>query len=502
MSSKSRAFVTTAATLMLLTTVASFAPAPAQAKSRHHHRAHAAKSVVEPEFKPQGPLTIIVSISKQRLTLYDGMKPVTTTMVSTGVAGHETPTGIFTVIQKDRFHRSNIYSDAPMPFMQRITWSGVALHEGHVTGRPASHGCIRLPQAFAMKLWKITKLGVRVIVANEDVSLAEFDAPEIFMPKPAVASETPDTKLPVATAQPPAASEKLTAAAGAPAAQTSDRAVEPAHAEAKASVATEIAVQPADIKNVVISAGQAADDVKPHLAEAVVPTSESVVAKNDANEATLAAAPRPEPAPDSASAPAPTVAVTISPETNPNSIQLAATQTASTPDPTAPAADAPKPFVLDKSAGPLSIFISKRDGKLYVRQNFKPVYETKISFLPEAPALGTHVYTLLSPIAPATPMKWSVATVPSSISLQRERERVALKLRQTAKRHLPQVPVQATMTNEPILTPQTALTQVQIPDEARNIIFAALTPASSLIVSDLGLGSETGKGTEFIVQAK
>ncbi len=128
--------------------------------------------------------------------------------------------------------------------------------------------------------------------------------------------------------------------------------------------------------------------------------------------------------------------------------------------------------------------------------------ETKISFLPEAPALGTHVYTLLSPIAPATPMKWSVATVPSSISLQRERERVALKLRQTAKRHLPQVPVQATMTNEPILTPQTALTQVQIPDEARNIIFAALTPASSLIVSDLGLGSETGKGTEFIVQAK
>src|SRR5262249_50100913 len=90
-------------------------------------------------------------------------------IVSTGVPGYPTPTGVFTILEKDRWHRSNIYSGAPMPFMQRITWTGVALHEGFVTGHPASHGCIRLPGAFARPLFGITNVGQRVIVAAEDI---------------------------------------------------------------------------------------------------------------------------------------------------------------------------------------------------------------------------------------------------------------------------------------------------------------------------------------------
>jgi len=97
----------------------------------------------------------------QRVTLYDDGVRVAQGPVATGMRGYATPTGVFSVIQKDRYHRSNLYSNAPMPYMQRITWSGVALHEGPLPGHPASHGCIRLSHDFASRLWLITKLGVR-----------------------------------------------------------------------------------------------------------------------------------------------------------------------------------------------------------------------------------------------------------------------------------------------------------------------------------------------------
>src|SRR2546430_3535904 len=109
-----------------------------------------------------------------RSTLYSDGQPIAYSRVSTGVPGHPTPTGVFSVIQKDRWHHSNIYSNAPMPFMQRITWSGVALHQGVVTGRPASHGCIRLTHDFARRLWSLTKVGVRVIVARDEVAPVEI----------------------------------------------------------------------------------------------------------------------------------------------------------------------------------------------------------------------------------------------------------------------------------------------------------------------------------------
>jgi hypothetical protein len=117
-----------------------------------------------------GPVTIVVSTDAQRLTVYDGNTPVARTIISTGVADHPTPHGVFSVIEKQVFHRSTIYDDAPMPFMQRLTWSGIAMHEGHVTGRPASHGCVRLPAAFAKDLFRYTRRGVRVVISRADVT--------------------------------------------------------------------------------------------------------------------------------------------------------------------------------------------------------------------------------------------------------------------------------------------------------------------------------------------
>ncbi|WP_422125379.1 L,D-transpeptidase family protein [Sphingobium arseniciresistens] len=113
-----------------------------------------------------GEISLHVSIAEQRLYVYRGGRLVAVSTVSTGMAGHRTPTGNFTVLQKRQWHRSNLYSNAPMPFMQRLTWGGIALHAGENPGRPASHGCIRLPYAFARRLFGETALGTRVSMTD------------------------------------------------------------------------------------------------------------------------------------------------------------------------------------------------------------------------------------------------------------------------------------------------------------------------------------------------
>jgi len=136
------------------------------------------------EMPKAGVLQIGISIGSQRVTVFRDGKRIVQGPISSGTASHPTPMGVFSVIEKDRHHRSNIYSAAPMPFMQRITWSGVAMHEGVLPGVPASHGCIRLLRDFATRLWPTTKLGVRVIVSRQEIARVEFDHPSLFAPKP------------------------------------------------------------------------------------------------------------------------------------------------------------------------------------------------------------------------------------------------------------------------------------------------------------------------------
>jgi hypothetical protein len=112
-------------------------------------------------------LDIVVSIPRQMLFVLDDGRLIAASSVSTGRRGHSTPTGAFTVLQKKKKHFSNLYDNAPMPFMQRLTWGGVALHAGHIPGYPASHGCIRLPREFAQQLYGMTRIGNRVVVAGD-----------------------------------------------------------------------------------------------------------------------------------------------------------------------------------------------------------------------------------------------------------------------------------------------------------------------------------------------
>ena len=128
-------------------------------------------------------LAIVVSRDTQSLAVYDGDQVIATSRVSTGKPGHATPTGIFTIIEKKKYHESNLYSSAPMPFMQRITWSGVALHESNsVPRRPASHGCVRLPHAFAKELFGMTQMGVPVVISDAPLTPSAMIHPFLFRP--------------------------------------------------------------------------------------------------------------------------------------------------------------------------------------------------------------------------------------------------------------------------------------------------------------------------------
>lgn len=120
-----------------------------------------------PDAASTGPVTVIVSLPAQEVHVYRGDVRIGRSTISSGRPGHDTPVGTFEILEKDRMHHSNKYDNAPMPFMQRLTWDGVALHAGHLPGYPASHGCVRLPMAFAEQLFQVTEKGGRVIVADE-----------------------------------------------------------------------------------------------------------------------------------------------------------------------------------------------------------------------------------------------------------------------------------------------------------------------------------------------
>jgi len=123
--------------------------------------------VWHPEVSPAGPVVLVVSLDEQRAYVYRNGIAIGASTISSGRKGHETPTGVFTILQKDADHKSNKYNSAPMPYQQRLTWDGVALHAGAIPGHPASHGCVRLPKAFAKLLYGATRVGTTVTITGD-----------------------------------------------------------------------------------------------------------------------------------------------------------------------------------------------------------------------------------------------------------------------------------------------------------------------------------------------
>jgi len=142
-------------------------------------------STWNPEAPATGPIQLIVSVPEQRVSVYEGGRLIAISPVSTGRKGFSTPTGVFSILQKRKRHRSNIYRGASMPFMQRLTWSGIALHASNqVPDYPASHGCVRLPPEFAEKLFGFTEMGAHVVVSGGEPTPVEINHSNLFQPIP------------------------------------------------------------------------------------------------------------------------------------------------------------------------------------------------------------------------------------------------------------------------------------------------------------------------------
>jgi hypothetical protein len=137
--------------------------------------------VWEPELSPEGPVAILVSLPEQMAHVYRNGIEIGVTTVSTGRAGHRTPTGVFLILQKDKHHHSSIYNNASMPNTQRLTWGGVCLHAGSLPGYPVSHGCVHLPLEFSAELFEVTHLSTPVIVADDSSAPADVVHPGITL---------------------------------------------------------------------------------------------------------------------------------------------------------------------------------------------------------------------------------------------------------------------------------------------------------------------------------
>ncbi len=362
----------------------------------------------EPTPAPKGPLQIIISIADQKISVYSGDVLAARSAVSTGVPGHPTPMGVFTVIQKQRWHRSNLYSAAPMPYMQRITWSGVALHAGVLPGYPASHGCIRLTEDFAIHLWQLSKLGNRVIIAREDVRPIEISHPQLFGQK-----RKPD--LPVSLGTP---GEVLKTA------------------QTTAVPAADDFIKPVKV------AGIAAD--------ASPPSPPATAAQPSGTEG----GPKVEPNP-------------------------------------------PTPKV-----EPISIFISRKQEKLFVRQGYAPLFESAVTIRnPERP-LGTHVFTAIEFKGNSGAMRWTVVSFPDEASNRSERVRIEPGQSRRPERETKRSKLSAPPPPSPsrsVERASAALDRIEIPPEAADRIAELLSPKSSLVISDQPLSDETDSDTDFIV---
>ncbi len=163
---------------LLLVCALALAPCGADAKTP----LAAGKFTWHPERSPSGPVVIIVNVPDQMAYVYRNGVRIGTSTVSTGRPGHSTPTGVFTILQKETMHHSNLYDSAPMPYMERLTWGGVCLHAGGLPGYPSSHGCVHLPPQFAKLLYGVTERGTTVVIADANSAPSDVLHPTILAP--------------------------------------------------------------------------------------------------------------------------------------------------------------------------------------------------------------------------------------------------------------------------------------------------------------------------------
>jgi lipoprotein-anchoring transpeptidase ErfK/SrfK len=453
------------------------------------------------EKAPTGPLFAVLSLSDQHISVYNSSGLITRSKVSTGMAGHRTPTGIFTIIDRERWHTSNIYSGAPMPFMQRITWSGIAMHLGVVPGYPASHGCIRLPAGSAQRLWGLTKIGERVVISPHEIAPTEIAHPMLPVPKlqrsPAPVVEnalvkntqvatTANDYLPVGATKMLNPSEyaqtlKVRATADLEAAMKAVK----EHAESKGPKSAEVRRALVDLRIAEETRTQAEARVAAKakaLAAAKAPRARQVAeaGKAAAEVQLLEITKRFDAANANESLKTPEAREALEAERALKEARAALAKAQVT------AKEA------ERRVSPVSILVSKIDNRVYIRQGLAPVLNAPAIIRdPETP-LGTHVYIATSQ-RDAVSLAWTVVSLPASLAgneepaTRRGREMRDQKPRRTERAPAPSNAAQA-------------LERIELPPEVKERISELLWTGGSLIVSDQPLSSETSDiGTDLVV---
>jgi len=421
--------------------------------------ARSERSIESIESRTAGePIMAIISLRNQRITVYDADGWILRAPVSSGQKGRETPAGIFSVIQKEADHYSNLYDDAYMPHMERITWSGIALHGGALPGYPASHGCVRMPFDFAARLFDATTLGMRVIVAPRDVAPIEIAHPALFLSKPG---------------------------AGASAAARTAEAEEATRKANQARTAAGTAFREAALAKMPV---RVAENLKLRAeaqlaaAEAALGSASSAETKEQAESAKAQAIARIDELQAQWTA--------AKAELQPKLDAVALAREAAVAAETARVAAAEAARQVARELDPISVLISRKTQRLYVRRAFEPILESPVTILDPDRPIGTHVFTAMQQTSGDANMRWSVVSLddghPRDATVEPQGRR-----RADTGRDVEPVP------GDPGAA-KAALDRVVIPQDALDRI-AGMVPRSSLIITDEALSSETGKGTDFVV---
>jgi len=402
---------------------------PSHSLTRHmrgSYKEKIAKLLDQPQSFPQpkGPLLLVVSISRQTVTAYDGGVQFAKSPVSTGTHERPTPLGVFSIVEKQWWHRSNMYSDAPMPFMQRITWDGVALHAGELPGYRASHGCVRLPESFAYRLWYTSGVGARVVITWNDPKPADITHPLLFQPAPA----------------PPAAPS------------------EPAKPPQ---------VSPREIQNAPVSvmyrppAGDELDSVRDRMMTATADEDSEATADDD------------ERSPVQSAIAFSRLDSADELEAQPVLDMLSARRKLSHSRSSRNSAPVFEPEKVLRP-GPVSVFVSRRDSRIYVRKGMQPVFDAPVTIAQQGESIGTHVFTAAA-TAGEGKLRWMVVS-PTTTGDAEER----------GSRRRGRADVPATPSNTIAAT--AALDRIGVPQETVDRINGLVAVGATLIVSDAGLG--------------
>jgi L,D-transpeptidase catalytic domain len=440
------------------------------------------------------PVMAIVSLRDQRITIYKAAGKFLEAPVSTGSAGYETPAGIFSIVQKKEMHSSNLYEDGEMPFMQRLTWTGIALHAGVLPGRPASHGCIRLPMAFAQQLFQLTDLGMRVLIVRDDMGPSDITHPALFKSKPVGKEPTS------AFRSDPSFSSKAASEARLGGSERS-RGFPPGSERYGQMLQSEVTSRTTELETATkrlrdargaltrATSEEAASTRVVRAQEAKLVKAETAL-KEVERRLEMSAETQIRVRAEAAKAKALARVEELQTQVQTARLQAQAKRdVAERATEEASAATAARDSAADAAEAatrktlPVSVFISRKTQRLYVRKGNYPIYEGPVEVRGAQTPIGTFVFTALEPLGTSGDMRWSV------VAMYRD------------PMHIEPVSQARNAAAAPtdVAAAKAALNRIGFAQEALDIISEIVLPGSSLIISDEGPSRETGKDTDFVV---